>query len=69
MNLTTPSASSKAWERKRDALSASLHAIVDKLPPRKREAAIDRASIPSISYETYRSKGRRKVRKARLRGE
>jgi len=63
--LTVPSPSSRAWERLRDSISAELHNAVDRLPPRRREQAIDAASIPSIRYERYRRNGITRVRKAR----
>ena len=63
--ITEPSASSREFLRRRNAVAAQLRNAVDRLPPRKREQAIDAASIPSIRYERYRKNGITRVRKAR----
>ena len=63
--ITEPSTSSRAFLRKRDAIAAQLQAVVDRLPPRKREAAIDAGSIRTIQYERYRRNGVTRLRRAR----
>jgi hypothetical protein len=59
--FTVPSASSKAWERKRDAVKAELETAI---PEDSRKALADRASIPTIRYERYRKNGKTCIRRA-----
>lgn len=65
MTLTHPTASTRKWARKHDEIVAALHDVVDRLPPRRKSAAIATASKPSIRYQRYRKNGLTRVRKAR----
>jgi hypothetical protein len=62
MTYTQPSSSSRAWERKRDAIKAALETAI---PEDRRKPLADRASIPTIRYERYRKGGVTRIRRAR----